>query len=106
MTTRITLLIMTVLLLMPAAVHADDSAQITALFAAVTEDGGIVTIPPGDYLLDGAQPIPLTSGTTVMAYGARFHLPEKLGDKARVVLFAGENVTDFRGLAGILRACF
>ena len=54
MTTRITLLIMTVLLLVPAAVHADDSAQITALFAAVTEDGGIVTIPPGDYLLDGA----------------------------------------------------
>ncbi len=29
---------------------------------------------------------------TVTAYGARFHLPEKLGDQSRAVLFSGENV--------------
>ena len=54
---------------------------------------GVVTIPPGDYALTGT--LPILSGTTVFAYGARFHLPEKLGDQARVVAFAGENVTDF-----------
>lgn len=62
--------------------------------------GGTVTIPPGDYSLDGAQPIPLSSGLTVMAYGARFHFPEKLGDKARAVMFVGENMHDLRWFGG------
>ena len=60
----------------------------------------MVTIPAGDYALDGAQPLPLFSGMTISAYGARFHLPDKLGDKARIVLFAGENVSDFRWFGG------
>ncbi|MDR3402087.1 MAG: right-handed parallel beta-helix repeat-containing protein [Chthoniobacter sp.] len=79
---------------------ADDTARVAALFAAAAEQGGTVTIPPGDYALDGAQPVRLASHTTVMAYGARFHLPETLGDKARVVLFSGENVSDFRWFGG------
>ncbi len=49
-------------------------------------------IPPSDYALDGTQPLRLVAHTTVVAYGARFHLPKTLGDRARVVLFAGENV--------------
>jgi hypothetical protein len=35
--------------------------------------------------LDGASAIVLPSATTVLAYGARFQLPERLGDQARVV---------------------
>ena len=90
----------TLLLLTTLAAAADDTARLQACFAAAKDRGGLVTIPPGDYALDGAAPIPLASGQTVSAYGARFHLPERLGDKARLVLFAGENVCDFRWLGG------
>lgn len=70
---------------------ADDSAKLAALLA----NDGVVTIPAGDYHLDGTHPIPLRSNTTVMAHGARFILPETLPDLARVVLFAGENIAHF-----------
>ncbi len=79
---------------------SDDRLKLAALFAKAADHGGTVTIPPGDYYLDGAEPIPLASRTTVFAYGARFHLPEKLGDQARAVVFAGENVSDFRWFGG------
>ena len=72
-------------------VWADDSAKLTALLSK----DGVVTIPAGDYHLDGSKPIPLKSNTTVMAHGARFILPESLPDQARVVLFAGENIAHF-----------
>ena len=79
---------------------SDDRLKLAALFAQAADHGGTVTIPPGDYNLDGADPIPLSSRTTVFAYGARFHLPEKLGDQVRAVVFAGENVSDFRWFGG------
>ena len=79
---------------------ADDSARLAGLLAPTAERGGVVTIPPGDYQLDGATPLHLSSHTTVSAYGARFHLPKTLGDKARVILFTGENVSDFRWFGG------
>lgn len=79
------------LLLLSAAAWADDSAAITDLLAR----GGVVTIPPGDYHLDGIKPLPLASNMTVLAHGARFILPETLPDKARVVVFAGENISHF-----------
>ena len=79
------------LFLLTASVMADDSAKLIALLAK----DGVVTIPAGDYHLDGTQPIPLLSNTTVMAHGARFILPKTLPDQARVVLFAGENITHF-----------
>ena len=60
----------------------DDRSELAALFAAVANGGGNVTIPAGDYYLDGADPIPLSSHTTVTAYGARFHFPKQLGDQA------------------------
>lgn len=83
-------------LLFVAAALADDSEKLAALLAP----GGVVTIPPGDYHLDGATPIALASHTTISAYGARFHFPRTLGDKARAVLFAGENLRDFRWFGG------
>ena len=79
------------LLLLATATFADDSAKLTSLLAK----DGVVTIPAGDYLLDGSKPISLRSNTTVMAHGARFILPETLPDQARVVLFAGENIAHF-----------
>jgi hypothetical protein len=76
--------------------HADDSARLSKLLAK----GGTVTIPAGDYHLEGAKPLPLASNMTVFAHGARFILPEALPDKARVVLFAGENIAHFTWQGG------
>ena len=78
-------------LILATAARADDTAKLAALLAK----RGVVTIPAGDYRLDGAKPIPLHSHTTVTAHGARFILPEALPDQARVVLFAGENIAHF-----------
>jgi hypothetical protein len=74
---------------------ADDLVRIAALLAPAVERGGSVTIPPGDYKLDGDRPLPIPSRTTVFAYGARFHFPRHLGDKARRILFAGRDVVQF-----------
>jgi len=83
-----------------ASASADDTAKLAALLTSAGENGGTATIPPGDYQLDGTQPLRLASRMTVLAYGARFHLPKTLGDRARVVLFAGTNVSDFRWFGG------
>jgi Periplasmic copper-binding protein (NosD) len=83
----------------PAA-SVDDTAKLAALFAPAEAKGGMVTIPPGDYFLTGTSPLKLASHMTVSAYGARFHLPQNLGDKARVVLFQGENVRSFHWFGG------
>jgi hypothetical protein len=91
---------LTAILALALPVCADDAARLAALLAPAIEQGGLVTIPPGDYELDGAKPLPLASHMTVSAYGARFHLPKTLGDKARAVIFAGDNVSDFRWLGG------
>jgi hypothetical protein len=76
--------------------QADDSARLQEMLAK----GGVVTIPAGDYHVEGRKPILLASNTTVMAYGARFILPKTLPDQARVVLFAGENIAHFAWQGG------
>ncbi len=84
----------------------------TAAFAKLFSDvkvagGGQVTIPPGTYALAGNEPIKLVSNSHITANGAVFLLPEKLGDQARVVLFAGEDVCDFSWCGGEFRGrCF
>lgn len=75
---------------------ATDPDRLVSLFAEGAKSGGVITVPPGDYYLDGATPIALASNTTVMAHGARFHFPEQLDGGARLVLFAG---TDVKNLA-------
>ncbi|MHB8866058.1 MAG: right-handed parallel beta-helix repeat-containing protein [Pirellulaceae bacterium] len=80
---------------------ADDTATLRACFEAAAAAGEHrVTIPPGDYRVTGAAAIPLSSHLTVTAYGARFHLPQQLGDRARVVLFSGVDVNDFCWFGG------
>ena len=59
-------------------VRGDDSATIVALLEQGAQRGGLVTIPPGDYQLDGKTPLKLVSGMTVSAYGARFHFVLKM----------------------------
>lgn len=94
-------LLLVALLVNPfASLRGDDSATLVKLLDSAKEHGGTVVIPPGDYELDGRVPLKITSGTTVSAYGANFLFPKSLGDKARVVLFEGENVSDFRWSGG------
>ena len=89
-----------ILFSLTAPVFADDFAKLAAIFAPSLENGGVITIPPGDYELDGQKPLPLASNLTINAYGARFYFPKTLGDKARVVLFSGENISDLRWFGG------
>ena len=96
---RVSSLVLIIVSLVSPA-FGDDFAKLKDIFTSSVERAGLVTIPPGDYELDGTKPLPLASHMTVTAYGARFHLPTKLGDKARVVLFAGNNVSDFRWFGG------
>ncbi|WP_395749878.1 right-handed parallel beta-helix repeat-containing protein [Prosthecobacter sp.] len=79
------------LLLLATTSWADDSATLETLLAK----GGVVTIPAGDYHLDGIKPLPLASNMTVFAHGARFILPDTLPEKARVVLFSGADISHF-----------
>ncbi len=62
--------------------------------------GDTLVIPPGDYAVDGTVPIPLRSDLTVIAYGATFRLPERMGDKARAVVFQGENIRNLTWKGG------
>jgi len=95
------LTLLSALLLAPlATLHADNTAKLAAILAPATVHGGTVTIPPGDYEMAGTGPMTLASHMTVLACGARFHLPKTLGDKTQVVLFAGENMSDFRWFGG------
>lgn len=86
----------------------DDTAAFVRCFAAAKDaGGGTIAIPPGDYALSGATPIPLCSRLTVLAHGARFHLPERLGDKARLVLFSGSDLQQVHWRGGrFLGRCF
>jgi len=92
--------ILLLVLLTTLPTRADDTARLAALLAAAPEHGGTVTIPPGEYQLSGASRIKLTSGMRIQAHGARFILPEKLADKARLVLFHGIDLESFEWHGG------
>jgi hypothetical protein len=86
----------------------DDTPALQQCFAAAQQaGGGVVTIPPGEYAVAGQVPVPLSSHTTVLADGAQFHLPQALGDQARLVIFAGQDVVDFTWQGGFFAGhCF
>jgi hypothetical protein len=80
---------------------SDDTPAFQRLFEAVSKvGGGTVTIPAGEYYVSGLSSINIPSNTTVFAYGANFHLPKTLGDQARIVVFKGENMTNFTWFGG------
>ena len=80
---------------------SDDAPAFQKLFEAVSKvGGGTVTIPAGEYYVSGLSSISLPSNTTVFAYGANFHLPKTLSDQARIVVFKGENMTNFTWFGG------
>lgn len=76
-----------------------DVASLRRAFASA-KPGDTLVIPPGDYAVDGTVPIPLKSDLTVIAYGATFRLPERMGDKARAVIFQGENLSNLTWKGG------
>ena len=82
-------------LVISLAIANDDTVKVAALFSNGAKQGGVITIPPGDYQLNGATPIPLESRTYVFAHGARFHLPETIPDGTRLILFSGTDVSHF-----------
>lgn len=53
-----------------APAFGDDFTKLKDIFTSSVERAGLVTIPPGDYELDGTKPLPLASHMTVTAYGA------------------------------------
>ena len=84
------------LLLLGATLRADDTTKLVELF----QKGGVVTIPAGDYHLSGEQPIPLRSHMSIFAHGARFILPETLGQTPHLILFAGQDIAHFSWYGG------
>jgi hypothetical protein len=84
------------LLCLFTSAQADDTARLLQLLS----QPGNITIPAGDYHLDGTQPIPLRSNSTIVAHGARFILPKRLPDQTRIILFSGENIAHFTWIGG------
>ncbi len=86
----------------------DDTPALARCFEALSKaGGGTLTIPPGDYAMSGATSIPLCSNCQVTAAGARFLLPETLGDRAKIVLFTGQNLQHFAWQGGeFIGHCF
>ena len=79
----------------------DDTPALQRCFSDAGKLGGaLIVIPPGAYFLPGETPIPLASHLTVQAHGARFVLPERLGDGVQRVWFGGCDVTDFHWSGG------
>ena len=66
----------------------------------MAKPGDTLVIPPGDYTVDGKVPIPLKSDLTIIAEGATFRLPEHMGDKARAVVFQGEDIRNLTWRGG------
>ncbi|MFZ2641195.1 MAG: right-handed parallel beta-helix repeat-containing protein [Verrucomicrobiia bacterium] len=87
---------------------SDDTPALMACFTDVARrGGGVVTIPPGNYYVAGEKPVLIPSNTTVLAHGARFRLPKQFGDKTRLVVFCGTNVTGFAWHGGFFQGhCF
>ena len=88
--------------------QADDLPSLRLCFAAAAAaGGGTVVIPPGDYGIGIGEPVALSSRVRVVANGARFHLPQVLPDKARMVLFAGADIRDLAWEGGhFIGHCF
>ncbi|MBQ7302361.1 MAG: right-handed parallel beta-helix repeat-containing protein, partial [Clostridia bacterium] len=74
---------------------ADCSAALHACFAeAAKHPGTVLTIEPGEYLVDSPDPIPLCSDLTVHAEGAVFRFPRVLGQHTQRRMFFGLNLHD------------
>jgi hypothetical protein len=89
----------------PPELAADGVTDDSAALAARLATGGVVRIPPGDYFLSGERAIPLFSRTHVVAQGARFHLPERLGEGRHLTLFRGTDIADFTWEGGTFLGC-
>jgi hypothetical protein len=80
-------------------IRTDEVSSLRRAFESA-KPGDTLVIPPGDYALDGKVPIPLKSDLTVIADGVTFRLPEHMGNKARAVVFQGENIRNLTWRGG------
>ena len=80
---------------------ADDTEKLRRIFEEAKD--GYVNIPAGIYRIGGGGAIRISSGTTVIAEGAVFVFPEKLPEKARVVMFEGTDIKNFKWTGGTFR---
>ncbi|MCG6189697.1 right-handed parallel beta-helix repeat-containing protein [Maribellus maritimus] len=79
----------------------DDTPAFLEIFKQVkNSNGGVIVIPAGDYYVSGKFEIPMHSNTTVFSHGANFYLPKHLGDEKRIVLFSGEDISNFSWYGG------
>jgi len=92
--------ILTAILLLPGMARGDDRETLAALLRPDGPAGRTIVIPPGDYRLDGLEPIELPSETHVVARGARFHFLDDLGERSRRVMFNGKNLQEFSWTGG------
>jgi hypothetical protein len=98
-TYRILLLTLLCALLIGCVGLANNETSLRRAFETA-KPGDTLVIPPGDYAVDGKVPIPLKSDLTVIAEGATFRLPEHMGDKARAVVFQGEDIRNLTWRGG------
>ncbi|MBR4653231.1 MAG: right-handed parallel beta-helix repeat-containing protein [Kiritimatiellae bacterium] len=81
----------------------DDTAALRDLFkAAAKAKCRKVVIDPGVYLFEGSSPIPLYGGCIVVAEGAEFRFPRKLGGR-HLTMFRGTDITGFSWRGGFFR---
>ena len=81
----------------------DDTAAFVKFFAAAkAAKARKVTIDPGVYLLEGKESVPLYSDLMVVAEGAEFRFPEKLGGEQRV-MFRGADLENVSWRGGFFR---
>ena len=100
MMSRVPIQTLAVMLMLAAAARGDDRETLTTLLQAKGPPGRTIVIPPGDYQLDGIEPIELPSRVTVVAHGARFHFPSDLREQIRRVMFTAENLLEFSWTGG------
>ena len=79
----------------------NDYAAFKSCFeAAAKNNGGVIVIEAGSYLLDSKEGIPLCSNVTVYADQAEFFFPKDLGDCHHRHMFDGVNVSNLTWIGG------
>ncbi|MBQ8140696.1 MAG: hypothetical protein IJ038_03255 [Clostridia bacterium] len=82
---------------------SNDYDALRRCFESADGDENIIIIEAGSYLIDNAEPIPLSSGSSVFAQNAEFIFPRSLGSTLHRSMFRGTDVSDFYWFGGTFR---
>jgi parallel beta-helix repeat protein len=72
---------------------ADSRAAFVAAIAAVSTDGGVVLLPPGEYYTSASIPITSSAGITILGCGAASVVKSNLPGDGNKFAITGDNVT-------------